>query len=265
MGGERTLVEGEPVTALTTPAKLGWRRPWCAGVPGLVQERREPRDEGRDSPTATAARAGWGSALLVSGRRRRAHTMEIKQPDPDDPDQIEGPVLGVEQGSGQGRRPRAMRLPGFGVVSARCSARMPQPGEQHLQRIHPRFGGVVDGKGGGGEKDRRRPRYGPIPPDLSRAQSHATGSVEHAEDPERERPESRHRTARRSSSRSGAGSRKAEGRRPASSERGLMERQPGDVDRQCLIEPERRRGHEAEDPDPPRPARWPTSHCDIHG
>ncbi len=185
-------------------------------------------------PTATATSAGIGRRQSRDwGARRRARSALENQPQAHHRHQVHRPVLGVEQG---GRHHRD----GDEVARPRCGqgaleGHDPAAGEEDQQGIHAGLGGVVHGEGGAGQEHHGRPGHHSPPEPLGGQPRHR--QRQDAQDA-RERTSGQVRLAEESYPEM---QEVVEERRCAvlfESTRDLVQRQPGDVDGQGLVEPE---------------------------
>ena len=126
--------------------------PRRAGVRALREEGRQPRHEREhadaDRGDAPAARPALRSAS------RHATTSSASA---DDADEVERPVLRVDEQRGHAARRGASR-PNVGRSSARWHGDDAARDEQHLEHVHARFGGVPDRERVGRHHDDREPR-----------------------------------------------------------------------------------------------------------
>ena len=199
------------------------------GHPG--QEEDEAADEGQEGRHRRAA-----PAAAATG----AHNGD-EEPQPRHADEVERPVLGVEQRGGHdGHRDEVARPRRLDGPLQRQEA---EAGQEDDQRVHPGLGAVVNGKGRAGQQHQRGPGHGPAaealpaqPGDGQREDGNdpregADGVVRLSEegDPEVEEVV-------------------VERRRPVVLERlgDGVEGQTGDVDRERLVEPEAGTGPETE-------------------
>ncbi len=159
-----------PVSALMTAEKFGGAAHGRPRVLGLVEERRDPGHE-QQAPRSDRDQGGPGSRLgvTVTAAAHDGHD----EPDADHGDEVEGPVLGVEQR----RRHHGGR---HEVAGARRTERPLQrqeaaAGQEDDQRVHARLGGVVHGERGARQQHQRRPRHRPAAQALAAQPGHREG------------------------------------------------------------------------------------------
>ncbi len=237
-GLRRTLVVGEAGDGVDDGREVGRRRPRRAGVLGLVQEGGHP---GQEEEAAHAERDQGAPRRILGAPPVVTAQDGDPQPDGGDGDQVQRPVLRVEQCRSDHRHGGHVSQPRRRDRS--LQGEEPAAGEQDHQRVHPRLGGVIDGERCAGQQDEGRPGHGPAaesPPAEpgDRERRHADEAGERADGviglTEQDDPEMQQDVV--------------QGWCAVVLQRigDIVQRQAGDVDRQRLIEPEGRPGPEAE-------------------
>ncbi len=238
---ERTSLAGAPSGELgdraDRRAEAGRRGPRRTGVPRLEDERRQPGRE-REQPDRAGDQTGLGS-----GPPLRASPPRLPdQPERHGPDQVDRPVVGVEEQGDDGAdrdqvpRSRAHQRPVEGEE--------PGHGQERDQGVHPRFGVVADGERRRGDEEHGRPADG------ATAEPAAGQPGEwHGRHPDHAR-QGAHRQVRRPEHAHPEVEEDVEERRspvPAEERGQVVEGLAGDVDGQRLVEPEVRPRPESED------------------
>ena len=224
-------------TALTMAAKLAGV---AQGVPVCFDWNRKVGSHGRKvrHPTATATN---------EARAPRRHCGTAAPPLPGQPqqggaDQVERPVVGVEQQAGH--RPDGDEVARTGLPQRPVEGQEAEHGEQHHQRVHPGLGGVAGGERRGGHEEHGRPAHPPPaqPAPGQPGQWHGGHADHPGQRPDRDigGAEPAHPDVEQHVEQRGGAVTSEEGGE-------LVERQPGDVDGQGLVEPQVRPGPEPQD------------------